>query len=113
MLLKDCYTGVYNSICGDSAGNTMDKLINIAFKDQFYLRFKYKPHCSDHIVGHNSIERASNDIHVNPENKAPESDYSHSSSASSLLYRICRQSVMLLHVLLSVLISLLPVLVSS
>ncbi len=114
MQLKDCYTGVYNSLCGDSAGNTMDKLINIAFKDQFYLRFKYKPQCSDHIAGHDSIERASSDVYVDPAKNKPESDYSQSNSASSSSYRICRQSVMLSHVVLSVLLlSLQRVFVSS
>ena len=48
--LKDCYSNIYNTACGKTAALTMGGLIAAAFEDPFYLRFKYKPNCEDHVV---------------------------------------------------------------
>lgn len=43
-----CYENAFTSGCGSAGGAVVAEAIKRAFKDPYYLRFKYKPDCALH-----------------------------------------------------------------
>ena len=44
--LRNCYHQVFKDGCGDIAADVVDNMMQKAFADPYYLRYKYKPDCS-------------------------------------------------------------------
>lgn len=49
-MLTRCYDNVLTKGCGPLASDAIMGLIVEAFKDPYYLRFKYKPNCALHGI---------------------------------------------------------------
>ncbi len=48
MDLRSCYEDVFTAGCGETGGRVIGGLMTEAFRDPFYLRYKYKPDCDLH-----------------------------------------------------------------
>lgn len=49
-LLNECYESVFTKGCGASSSRSIIGLMADAFKDPYYLRYKYRPNCEVHGI---------------------------------------------------------------
>lgn len=49
-MLNECYESVFTKGCGERSSHAIVGLMSDAFKDPFYLRYKYRPNCAVHGI---------------------------------------------------------------